>query len=328
MNKRKFVQARRPEWENFRKLLDRVETRPIRKLPAADLDDFSRLLREVSNDLAVIRSREWGRELEDFLNHLVTRGYNQFYSAPPGRFREFLAFATVGFPRELRRHWKYFALGWALFFLPLLISWAVVQMDPSRASAVLPSEQLEAIDEMYGSKLYDPDEDGVVQGFGDQRAIMAGFYIRNNVGIALICFAIGILFGIGTIYLLLFNGVVLGALSGYVVAQSPQHADNFLSFVVTHGSFELTAIAIAGAAGLMLGDSFLHRGNRTVKDAFRVQGLDSVKVAFGAALMLVVAAGIEAFWSPSPIPSTIKYIVGLASWVFVYAWLALAGRGK
>lgn len=332
MNKRQFVRDRRPEWEKFRKLLERADLRSTRRLSSSDLEDYSRLLREVSNDLAIIRSREWGRELEEFLNHLVTRGYNSFYAAPPGRIRAFLHFAAIGFPRLLRENGWYFLAAWCCFFLPLMISWLVVQWDPGAAAAVLPADQLDMIEEMYrtgfGPDAEPADDDEaelVVEGFADQRALMAGFYVWHNVGIAFVCFASGILLGVGTLYTLLFNGVVLGAISGYLVGQGL--GENFLSFAVTHGSFELTAIAISGAGGLILGDAILHRGNRRFRDALKTRGLAAVQIAFGAGLMLMVAAGIEAFWSPAPIPASIKYAVGLCSWVFVYAWLLLAGRG-
>ena len=146
-----------------------------------------RLLREVSNDLAVIRSNEWGRETAEFVNHLVTRGYNNFYAAPPGRFMQFLSFLAVGFPRLLRRHWLFFALGWGLFFIPMFVTWAVTQIDPASASAIIPGEQLELMEEMYAEDLYESDTDVAV--WGDQRSAMAGFYIINNVGIALRSFA-------------------------------------------------------------------------------------------------------------------------------------------
>jgi uncharacterized membrane protein SpoIIM required for sporulation len=166
----------------------------------------------------------------------------------------------------------------------------------------------------------------VVEGYFDDRSFAAGFYVNHNVGIALRCFAIGILLGVGTAYVLLFNGVVIGATAGYIVAAG--HGENFLSFAVTHGSFELTAIAVSGAAGMMLGDAILHRRNRSLGESLRVRGKESVQVAAGAAIMLFIAAGIEAFWSPSPIAPSIKYSVGLVSWVFVYAWLLLAGTEK
>lgn len=353
MNKRKYVQQRRSSWRQFRDLIDRAESRRERKrMSPIDLADYSRLLREVSNDLAIVRAREWGRELADYLNSLVTRGYNNYYTSPPGNVRKFVQFIIFGFPVLMRKNWPFMLAGWCLFFIPFIVSWGVIQTDSSLAVRILPAEHLEQMEQMYETPLYGGDQVGddeealdsessedepsdsavsqedqmVADGYLDERSTMAGFYINNNVGIALRSFAIGILLGIGTCYVLLYNGLVLGASFGYTLAVG--HGDNLLSFAVTHGSFELTAIAISGGAGLMLGDAIIHRRNRTLFESQKVRGLDAIKIALGAGVMLVVAAFIEAFWSPAPIDHTIKYVVGITSWVFVYAWMFLAGRGR
>lgn len=338
MNKRQFVQSRRKDWSEFRRLIDKFEMQSSKNVTSSEVTEFSRLMREVSNDLAVIQSQEWGREIADYLNSLVTRGYNNFYAAPPGNFKQFLLFVAIGFPRLLRENWAFFLAGWSLFFVPMFLAWGLVQYNPSLAARILPPENLEMMEQMYADPLYgdgkaDEQEHGeaeesspVVEGYLDQRNLMAGFYVNHNVGIAFRCFAIGILLGVGTCYVLIYNGLSIGAVAGYIIAAG--HWENFLSFVVTHGSFELTAIAVSGAAGLMLGDAVLHRRNRTLLDSLKVRGLDAIKIAVGAGAMLIVAAGLEAFWSPAPIGSSIKFVVGLSSWVFVYTWLLLAGRGE
>jgi uncharacterized membrane protein SpoIIM required for sporulation len=152
---------------------------------------------------------------------------------------------------------------------------------------------------------------------------MFGFYINNNVGIALACFGRGILLGVGTVYTLLMNGIAIGAVVGYVCAAG--HSDRFLSFAISHGSFELTAIAVAGGAGLMLGNALIHPGQRTRLESLRVRGLEAVQIAGGAAAMLAVAALIEGFWSPALIPNFVKYAVGGLLWVLVIVYLATAG---
>jgi uncharacterized membrane protein SpoIIM required for sporulation len=319
MNKRQFVKQRKPAWKRFEKLVNRSATSKLRPKEAAL---FSTLLRELSNDLAIVRSRDWGQYLDGYLNHLVGRGHNRFYRAPPGNLANAIRFATVDYPRLFRKHVWYFFTAAALFFVPLAISWAAVQLNPELASRVLPSEALEQYDMMYE---HDADE-FAAEGFADKSMSMSGFYVYNNAGIALRAFAVGILMGGMTVYVLLSNGISIGATAGYLIALG--HGRTFLAFVISHGSFELTAIAIAGGAGLMLGNAIVHPGQRTRVEAIRVQGLDAVKIAFGAAVMLFIAAGIEAFWSPAPIPAIFKYIVGATLWVVVYLYLFLAGRGQ
>lgn len=320
MNKRQFLKQRRKSWHEFEVLLTRRRTEKV--------TTFSRLLRELSSDLATIRSRDWGQDLVDYLNALVARGHSTFYSAPPTNFSPMVRFLTAGFPRLFRKRINYFLVAAVLFFVPGGLAWAVIQLNPTLAPRLMSPEQLEQYDAMYSERPHpdgDDDDTGWFR-FGEERAAMAGFYVQHNVGIALQCFARGILFGVGTIYTLLYNGIAIGAVGGYLVAQG--HGSRFLSFIVSHGSFELTAIAVSGGAGLMLGDALVHPGNRTRLEALRVQGLEAVQIAGGAAVMLVIAALIEGFWSPSPIPAMFKYSAGGVLWLLVFLYLGLAGRGR
>jgi len=321
MNKQRFLRERQPVWQRFEELIGRANRLSFSKMPAAEVAEFSRLFRELSHDLATIRSREWGRQLIDYLNDLVARGHNAFYAAPPGNLRHVLRFLAVGYPRLFRSNVGYFFVAAVLLFLPGAISWAVIQIDPSLATRVIDPKQLEKIDEMYS---YDPDDaDRTVE--SEQRVYMHSFYISHNVGISLRAFAGGLFLGSITVYVLLSNGISIGAMGGYIVSQG--HGRAFTSFVIGHGSFELTAIAVAGGAGLILGNALLHPGRRTRLEALRVRGADAVQIAGGAAAMLVIAAAIEAYWSPSRIPVTIKYVVGTILWGVVIGYLSLAGRG-
>lgn len=331
MNKREFLRRRRPIWRKFQALMESLGRR--RRLTADEIRASSRLLRETSHDLATIRSRSWGQDLNSYVNGLVTRGHNRFYSAPPARLSEVWHFIAVGFPRLLRENIWYFVVAWLLFFVPLGISWAVVQNQPQLANRVLPEETLTMFDTMYDDNTVETndsneDSEGFNLGPGaDQRSFMTGFYINHNTSIAFHCFVRGALLGIGTVYTLLFNGIVIGTVAGYVVAMG--HEEKFLSFVVTHGSFELTAIAVSGAAGLILGDALIHPGKRTRLESFRVRAMDAMKLAAGAGIMLVIAAFIEGFWSPSAIPAIIKYVVGGILWMVVYLYIGCAGlRGS
>ena len=312
MNKRDFIKKRRPLWDRFEALNVRSSRRA--KLQAKEINEFSRLLRLVSHDLATIRARSWGAGLISYLNNLVTRGHSRFYSAPPARLADLLRFVAVGFPRLVRANCWYFVVAWLLFFIPMGVSWALVQTNPALANRIIPEEQLTMFDEMYESNpKSDRERERDASGLSelDQRNFMAGFYVLNNTSIAFYCFA---------------NGIVIGAVAGYMIALG--HSEKFLSFVATHGSFELTAIAVAGAAGLVLGDSLIHPGRRTRLESLRVRGMDAIKLAAGAGLMLFVAALIEGFWSPSSmIGPEVKYVVGAVLWIAVYLYFALAGRG-
>ncbi len=154
---------------------------------------------------------------------------------------------------------------------------------------------------------------------------MFGFYIRNNVGVAFQCFASGLTAGVGSIFFLVYNGAMGGAVAGYLTERGL--GDTFYSFVVTHGSFELTAIVLSGAAGLKLGHSLLAPGRRTRGQSLVRAARECVVVIYGVAAMLVVAAALEAFWSSSAwVPHSVKYGVAAVCWLAVFGYLALQGR--
>lgn len=326
MHKREFVSRRRVAWQRFGQLLDRLDLRAGKKLSTAETAEFSRLFRELCYDLSEVRARDWGTQLEAYLNGLVSQGHNAFYSAPPGRWIPIVQFLSVGFPRMFRKNIGYFLVAAALFFVPMGVTWGIVQAEPSLARRILPTQYLDQAKEMYSEKSWDDvtGKDSDLGEFGESRSIMFGFYIKNNVSIALDAAGRGILFGIGTVYTLLSNGIVIGAIFGYVVSQG--NGERLLSFAISHGSFELTAIAVAGGAGLMIGDALIHPGQRTRLESLRHRGLEAIQIACGAGAMLVVAAMIEAFWSPSHIPAAVKYSVGSVLWVLVFVYLTTAGR--
>ena len=320
MKKRDFVKSRQAEWARFQRMVDRLERGSFRRMNGASAREFSRLFRELAHDLALVRSRGWGQGLETYLNDLAARGHNAFYHAPPGRMLRFLQFLATGYPQVFRRNIGYFWTAAICVFLPMAIAWVVVQMNPGLAHRVMSPQQLQVMEAMYDDEIATPDE----LHFAERQATMGGFYVYHNVGIALRAFGAGLLFGVVTIYVLLSNGIVIGTIAGFLISQG--HGEAFLSFVISHGAFELTAIAIAGGAGLILGNAVLHPGQRTRLESLQTRGIEAVQIAGGAVVMLMIAALIEAFWSPAAIPALVKYIVGGVLWLLVPLYLTLVGR--
>jgi uncharacterized membrane protein SpoIIM required for sporulation len=147
--------------------------------------------------------------------------------------------------------------------------------------------------------------------------MMFGFYIMNNIGIAFQCYATGILLGIGSVYFIAMNGAFGGAIAGYVA--SAGFGGTFFSFVATHSAFELTAIVLCGAAGLRIGRAVLLPGRLPRTAALELAAKDTSIIVFGSAVMLVIAAAIEAFWSSAAwITPTAKYSGAAACWILVF----------
>jgi uncharacterized membrane protein SpoIIM required for sporulation len=175
-------------------------------------------------------------------------------------------------------------------------------------------------------QMYDPSRRTI--GFerdGASDFLMFGYYIRHNIGIGFQTFAGGMLAGVGSLVILAFNGIAIGAVAGHLTRIG--YAETFWSFVCGHGAFELTAIVLCGMAGLMLGRALVAPGNLRRSEALRQQARLSVRIIYGATLFLVLAALLEAFWSSSrSIPAEAKYAVATLLWGGVALYFLRAGR--
>lgn len=175
--------------------------------------------------------------------------------------------------------------------------------------------------------MYDPDS--LTHKIGREREAdsdlyMFGFYIKNNTGIGFENFAGGILFGLGTLFYMIFNGLYIGAAAGHLTHL--EFIDTFWGFVLGHGSFELTAIVLSGVAGLKLTAALIKPGRKSRIRALIDNGKIAVQIMYGAATMFIIAAFIEAFWSSMVMPVMIKYIVAAILWSLVLAYFLFLGR--
>jgi len=157
--------------------------------------------------------------------------------------------------------------------------------------------------------------------------VMFGYYIMHNIGIAFQTFASGLLFGLGSVFFLIFNGLMIGAVAGHLTYVG--YGQTFWSFVIGHGAFELSAIALAGAAGLKLGWALVAPGRLPRAESLRLAARKSVLLICGVMLFLLIAAFIEAYWSSMTRPSyQTKYLVGAALWLLVVIYFVFAGRRR
>lgn len=317
MTAAEFVRSRRADWTELERMLAAsARSRRLRSDPQ-ELSRFAALFRSACADLARARTQGFPDDLTDYLNSLTARSHNLFYVAPPFDVRRLLRFFTVVFPLTVRRNALYVAAGLVLFYGSMAGTLALSAVDQQVLYQLVPRKQLEAVEKMY--------QGGHEQGRAESEDMaMAGFYVQHNIGIAFQCFSAGIFIGLGSIFTLLFNGVVIGAMVGFV-AQTPVGM-NLLSFVVGHGPFELTAISIAGAAGLRLGLGPILVGNRRRSDSLRLAARDAVRLVLGAAALLVGAAMIEGFFSPSSLPIWVKFSFGGCCALFLGWYLAFYRR--
>ncbi len=154
--------------------------------------------------------------------------------------------------------------------------------------------------------------------------MMFCFYIYNNVAIDFRIFAGGMAAGVGTLFFLLFNGLQLGASAGY--ANHACNPESFWSFVAGHSSLELLGMIVAGMAGMRLGLAILNPGRLPRVRALVEASKQALPLIYGAALMTAMAAVVEGFWSAQPLPSTLKYTVGIIGWILHVIYFTYAGR--
>jgi uncharacterized membrane protein SpoIIM required for sporulation len=197
------------------------------------------------------------------------------------------------------------SLFFGLFALSMIFAYNE-SIFPTFASSVMGQQQIEQMETMYAEP---------IAGSLDHYVQMAGFYIMHNTGIGLQCFAFGILI-IPCLFKLAFNAVLLGATFGYMARPDSSGGDNFMHFVTAHGPFELTAIALAGAAGLRIGVGLFSTGGLSRIDSLFQASRQAVPIMAASAVLFFLAALTEGFISPSPLPYTLK-----AAWAILSSGL-------
>jgi uncharacterized membrane protein SpoIIM required for sporulation len=312
-----FEAQGRPRWSRFAELLARLE-----RGESAGAEEMPALYRAVCNDLALARERALSGPLVAELNELALRGHRLLYQARPVQWRAIGAFLARDFPRAVRGEWRLLAVCALAFYGVGLLLGLLAWNDPDLIYSFIGKDTVAQMEAMY-----DPDGGPAASERDAQTdAGMFGFYIWNNVSIAFRTFASGLAFGVGTLASLVFNGLYLGLIASHLARE--ESALPFFTFVVAHGAFELNAILLAGVAGMRLGLAALAPGARTRVGALRDAARASLPVIAGAAAMLVVAAAVEAFWSPRILPPSVKFAVGAVLWLGVGLWLGLAGRAR
>ena len=246
--------------------------------------------------------------------------HNQLYRGEALTFRGWFREMFVAVPQRLRADrclWLAAGVFWGLFLLTAVLAF----VTPEFAEHVLPKETLMQLEDMFSK----PAERGLVEG-GQSGSAMGGFYIFNNCGIGLQCFAFGLFLGIGGLYETIFNAMILGTVFGFM-AKSP-HAENFFHFVTAHGPFELTAVVLCAAAGMRLGFSVVWTHGLTRIESLRRAAKEAMSTVWAALVLFALAAGIEGFVSPSSLPYAVKAAVAILSCALLVVYFFVLGRGK
>lgn len=309
-----FLSRRKDDWERLEKLVALSRDKRVGALSAEEIVELGYLYRRAAADLAVARRDFPNDRVSVYLNQLLARAHAVVYRSEAGEWRGVLTFFRQGFPALFRQTLPFTASAFFIFALAAAAGFFAVLLVPESGAYLVPDLVTSSVKEqrMWTEENLLPSQ------------LLASVIMTNNIRVALLAFAGGVLFGLATFFVLAYNGLIIGAVAG--ACQAYGLSLRLWSFVAPHGVIELTVIFIAGGAGLRLGYALLKPGLLSRRESLIVAARQVVRLLFGCVPLLVIAGTIEGFISPSSLLPAAKIAVGLATGVVLYGYLFLAGR--
>jgi len=304
-----FVGDRSPTWFELEQLLARAGNRPSR-LGADGVRRLGACYRASAADLALARRRFAGDPVVVRLEQLVQRGRQSVYNAPSSRTSVWEFFST-GYWRRVRERKLVLAVAFLALVIPALLGGYWAWRDPGPASGMVPG-RFQSVTE--------PRTPGQSLGTSvDEESALAAEIFTNNIRVTFLAFAGGLLLGLGTLYVLLLNGMMLGVVAGLAIGAGNGRV--FFELVTAHGVLELSCIIVAGAAGLRLGWAIIDPGTRPRGEALRQEARAAIEMVLGTAPWLVVAGLVEGFLTPAgtglPLVLAVGFSLGAVYWGLV-----------
>lgn len=303
MNEEFFINKHKEKWDTLQTLTKQIEKKGVKKLSYVELKEFINLFRATSHHLAYARTHFPDSSIVTFLNSLLGRAHNHIYSVKKSSSKEIIQYFKKGFASNVNLYKSYIFIAFCIFLFGSILSFTMVMINPDFACYFLPESILQNIefDDLGPTTWNYP--------------LMSSVIMVNNISVSLKALVYGITFGIGTIYVLLFNGFILGSLAGLVYQNGSMY--DFLSLILPHGIIELFAIFIAGGAGLIIAHAMLIPKELTRKHALISGAKKAISLVFGICLLLVIAGLIEGFFTPLHISATIKLIFAFITFVLL-----------
>ena len=314
-----FIRRHQPTWARAERLLERIEREGLESLLEKEVLEFGEIYRELSDNLVRARSEYSNPDTVEYLNALVGRGYAVIYKGRRHRFKSMLRFLKSGYPRLCRSRKTEIVFAIAAFIAGFVFGGIAGLVDP------------ESVQFMVDKQYANVSPAGYLKSKGslsgpDQSAIMMGVISTNNIRVAIMAFAMGITLGVGTLAILFYNGAFMASFCSIFVRDGTGF--ELFGLLAPHGLIEMTAMMLAGAAGLILGRALLAPGSRSRALALREDGPKALQMLAGSVPVWLVAAVIEStlsmFQSVGPVPKSVCGFMALAG---VLAWLLLGGRG-
>jgi len=281
----------------------------LRGLSRLELQELALLYRQVASDLSTLRQDRTSAALATQINHLLARAHHIIYSSRKSNWRNLALYLRDGYPRFFRQQLPWTFAATVVMLGAALVAAACTLANPHFADPILGPIVMNSIEhhEMWTRSVV------------TMAPQAASGIMTNNISVSFTAYAGGLLFGIGTFYLMFVNGLMLGAVG--VACQQAGMAVPLWSFVAPHGSLELPAIAIAGGAGFRIAHGMLFPGIYKWKDSVAKAGAEATRLVSGVIPMLIVAGTLEGFFSPSSAPVPLKFAVGGTLFILLLVWL-------
>jgi uncharacterized membrane protein SpoIIM required for sporulation len=308
-----WLEKRRPYWEELEKLIAQCGASGIRALNRRELRSLSLLYRQVAADLSILRQDQSGQMYAAHLNRLLARAHNIIYIGKRGSTLGILLFFTRTYPQVFQRNFNYVLAAFIVFLAGGAAGLLATLYNPSFQLQVLGPGMVDTIEH---HKMWTHSVVAI-------KPIASSAIMTNNLSVTFMTFAMGITAGIGTLYMLFFNGLLLGVVG--TACWLNQMSLQLWSFVISHGVLELPAIFIAGGAGLRIAQGILFPGLLSRKDSVQAAGAEAIQLLLGTIPMLVIAGILEAFLSPTAEPVLLKFSVGSGLFLLLVLYLS-SGR--
>jgi uncharacterized membrane protein SpoIIM required for sporulation len=304
-----WLAKRRPYWDRLAALLAEATTGGVRQLSREELRETALLYRQAASDLSTLRQDSTARAYAEHVNQLLARAHHIIYSSRRKGFLKIFYFLRDEYPATVQRQIRYVLLALVLTLAGALLGSVLTLARPQFMRHMLGPAMVETIDrhEMWTHSIV-----GI-------EPIASSAIMTNNLTVCFVAFAGGIIFGMGPVWSMFFNGLMLGVV-GVACAQHGMSVDLW-SFVAPHGSLELPSIVLSGGAGLRLAQGVLFPGLYRRRDSIALAGVEATRLVSGVIPLLVIAGSLEGFFSPSKAPVPLKFMVGGLLFTLLLVWL-------
>lgn len=310
MQLKQFIQQHRIDWQELEQSIRNLQRK--KHITSTTIDAFDHLYQKAAQNLSYCQTYYPNEEVTGYLNDIVSKAHNVLYQKQQSSWKQLRYFFSTKFVGLLLEQWKPIVIAMLLFFFGGLASFLSVLDNPLHINGILPNDMAQSIAE--------PSE--LEENAGSMNAsLMSAEIMTNNIRVAMLAFAGGITFGLLTIYLLVYNGVIIGALAALFWNSGNSYI--FWAYIVPHGIIELLAIFIAGGAGLLMGYKLCVPGNLPRLYQLKLQTIRSVQLLLGTIPIFILAGIIEGFITPANLSLELKYVVALLTLIGFISYMLI-----